>query len=149
MEFNSILVPVTGGEVDQSAIELACSIAQKDITHIYVVNVIELKRSLSLDAEIETEIGKAEEVLNRARNLATTKNFQIETSLLQSRDVGTAIVDEAVERCADLILMAASYKQRFGTYSLGTVALYVLKNAPCPVMLIQEKTTLETPANVA
>ena len=45
------------------------------------------------------------------------------------------IIDEAVERGVDLILMGISYKRRFGQFSLGNVIPYVLKNAPCPVIL--------------
>jgi len=51
--------------------------------------------------------------------------------------VGPAIVDEAVERGVNIIIMGIAYKQRFGQFSLGNVAPYVLKNSPCPVMLLQ------------
>lgn len=143
MEFTHILVPVTGSIVDESAIKLACNVAQKPVTRICAIYVIELKHSVSLDTEMEAEIRKAETVLNRARDLAIRENYEIETSLLQSREVGAAIVDEAAERRADLILMAVSYKKQFGAFSLGEVIPYVLKRAPCPVMLVQETSITE------
>jgi nucleotide-binding universal stress UspA family protein len=37
-----------------------------------------------------------------------------------------------------LILMGIKYKRRFGQFSLGSVVPYVLKNAPCPVILYQQ-----------
>ncbi len=77
-------------------------------------------------------------MLEHARELAIREKCDIETSLLQAREVETAIIDEAIERGADLILMAVSYKRRFGTFSLGDIIPHVLKKAPCPVMLIQE-----------
>jgi nucleotide-binding universal stress UspA family protein len=138
MEFNQILVPVTGQEIDASAIKLACSVAQKNVTQICAIYVIELKHNVSLDAEIEAEIRKAEAVLNHAYDLAIKENYQIETGLLQARETEAAIVDEAAERMSDLIVMSIAYKRRFGTFSMGDVVPYVLKRAPCPVMLVQE-----------
>jgi nucleotide-binding universal stress UspA family protein len=49
--------------------------------------------------------------------------------------VGTAIVDEALEREVDLIVMGISYKRKFGEFDLGHTAPYVLKNAPCRVWI--------------
>jgi len=69
--------------------------------------------------------------------VAEEEDWEVETDVLQAREVGPAIVDEAVERGVDLIVMGISYKQRFGQFSLGNVAPYVLKNSPCPVMLYQ------------
>jgi nucleotide-binding universal stress UspA family protein len=43
-----------------------------------------------------------------------------------------------VERGIDLILMGIKYKRSFGQFSLGSVVPYVLKNAPCPVILYQQ-----------
>lgn len=143
MKFTSILIPVAGRVTDESAIKLACTIAQKPGTRIYATYVIELKHNISLDTAIDAEIKKAEEVLDHARELAIREKCDIETSLLQAREVGVAIVDEAIEKGADLILMAVSYKRRFGTFSLGDIIPYVLKKAPCPVMLVQEPASAE------
>ncbi len=46
MDFDKILVPVTGSGVDETAIQLACNLATKPSTRICAVYVIELKRSL-------------------------------------------------------------------------------------------------------
>ena len=48
------------------------------------------------------------------------------------------IVDEAIEREVDLILISVTYKTRFGEFSLGDVVPYVLKNAPCRVILYHQ-----------
>ena len=62
----------------------------------------------------------------------------VETDVLQAREAGPAIIDEAAEREINLILMGISYKRRFGQFSLGNVVPYVLKNSPCPVILYQQ-----------
>jgi len=45
-----------------------------------------------------------------------------------------------VERGVDLILMGVTYKKHFGQFSLGNVVPYVLKNAPCYVILYHQPT---------
>ena len=138
MEFHKILVPVSGTEADGEAMRLACRLAKKNKARIWAVYIIAVKRSLPLDAEIESEIRKAEEILDHVESVAEEQDFEVETDLLQAREVAPSIVDEAVERGADLILMGVTYKKRFGQFSLGNVVPYVLKNAPCHVILYHQ-----------
>ena len=137
MEFRKILVPVIGTEADDEAIRLACRLAKRDKGKIWAVYVITLKRTVPLDAEVEPEIRHAEEILDHAESIAEEEDYEIETNLLQAREAGPTIIDEAVEREVDLILMGVKYKRRFGQFSLGNVVPYVLKNAPCRVILYQ------------
>jgi nucleotide-binding universal stress UspA family protein len=136
--FKKILVPVSGAESDVETIKLACRLAKKDKGKVWAVSIVTIKRALPLDAEIESEIKKAEEILDRAETVAGEEDFQIESDVLQAREVGPAIVDEAVERGVSLILMGIVYKQRFGQFSLGNIVPYVLQNSPCPVILYQQ-----------
>jgi nucleotide-binding universal stress UspA family protein len=138
MEFKKILVPVVGNEADEEAMKLACRLAKKDKGKVWVVCIVAVKRALPLDAEIEAEIRNAEDVLDHAERVAEEEEYEAETDVLQAREVGPAIIDEAVERGVDLILMGIKYKRRFGQFSLGNVVPYVLKNAPCPVILYQQ-----------
>ena len=137
MEFRKILVPVIGTNADEEAVRLACRLAKKDKGKIWAVYVITVKRALPPDAEIESEIRKAEDILDHAASVAEEQDYEIETDLLQAREAAPAIVDEAVEKEVDLILMGVTYGRRFGQFSLGSVVPYVLKNAPCRVMLYQ------------
>ena len=138
MEFHKILVPVSGTEADGEAIRLACRLAKKNKAKIRAVYIIAVKRSLPLDAEIESEIKKAEDILDHIETGAEEQDYEVETDLLQAREVAPSIVDEAVERGVDLILMGVTYKKRFGQYSLGNVVPYVLKNTPCHVILYHQ-----------
>jgi len=137
VEFHKILVPVIGTEADEEAIKLACRLAKKNKGKVCAVYVITIKRTLPLDAEMEPEIKKGEGILDHMENIAEEQDCEIETDLLQAREAGPAIIDEAVERVVDLILMGVTYRTRFGQFSLGSVAPYVLKNAPCRVILYQ------------
>ena len=140
MEFNRILVPVIGTEADDEAIRLACRLAKRNKGKIWAVYVVTVKRTLPLDTEIEPEIRKAEEILDHAESTAEEQDYELETDLLQAREAGPPIVDEAVEREVDIIVMGVEYKRRFGQFSLGSVVPYVLKNAPCRVILYHQYT---------
>ncbi len=142
MEFHKILVPVAGTEADEGAMELADRLlAKKNRGKICAVYVIPIERALPLDAEVESEIKKAEDILTNIESMAKEQGGKIETDLLQAREVAPAIVDEAIEREVDLILIGVTYKRRYGEFSLGDVVPYVLKNAPCRVILYHQHTS--------
>jgi len=138
MELKKILVAVNGNGADEEAIKLACSVARRSKAAVYVVYIIQVKRSLPLNAEISSEIQRAEEVLTHAEDIASEQDCDVETDLLQAREVGPAIVDEAMERDIDLIVLGMPYKRAFGMFSLGTTVPYVLREAPCRVLLCRE-----------
>jgi nucleotide-binding universal stress UspA family protein len=138
MEFNRIMVPVKGSPVDKETLKLACGFAKKRKGKIWAVYVIGVKRFLPLDAEIKPEITKAEAVLDNLEAFGDKEGCEITTDIIQSRDVGPAIIDEAAEKDVDLIVLGATYKRRFGQFSLGEVIPYVLKNAACPVILYHQ-----------
>ncbi len=141
MEFRKILVPVSGTEADEEAIKLACWLAKKTKGEVRAVYVITVKRSLPIDAEIETEIRKAEGILDHVESIAEEEDCEVETDLLQARDAGPTIIDEAVEKDVDLILIGVKYKRHFGQFSLGSAVPYVLKNALCRVILYHQPTS--------
>jgi nucleotide-binding universal stress UspA family protein len=130
-----ILVPVNGNATDQEAIALACDVARRSKAAVYAIYVIEVKRTLPLDVDLPPEAAKGDSVLVGAERVADEFGVELETEILQARDVGTAIVDEALEREVDLIVMGIGYKRKFGEFDLGHTAPYVLKNAPCRVWL--------------
>jgi len=130
MEFHRILVPISGTQTDEEAINLACYLARKDKAKIWAVYVIPIDRTMPLDIELETDIQKAEAILNKIENIAAGKGYVIETD-----EVGPTIVDSAAEHEADLIVMGISYKRHYGQFSLGNILPHVLKNPPCRVIL--------------
>lgn len=138
MEFRKILVPVVGSAADVETVKLACRLARKDKARLLALHIIPIERSLPLDAELTGEVKKAENILTAAEQTALAQGCEIETDLLQARNAGPSIVDEAVERGIDLIVMGLTYKRHYGQFSVGNVIPYVLKNAPCPVILYQQ-----------
>jgi nucleotide-binding universal stress UspA family protein len=136
--FHRILVPVTGTDVDAETIRTACWIAKRDKSRLFAMYVITINRSLPLEAEIESETRRAEELLVRMEKIAEEEDFLIETDLLQAREIAPTIIEQAVDRKIDLILMGVKPKSRFGQFSLGNIVPYILRNAPCKVMLYSQ-----------
>jgi nucleotide-binding universal stress UspA family protein len=108
------------------------------ITFLFVV---EVPQSMPLDAELPTEIDLGERALRHAENAARpalpSRNTTIVTELLQARAIGPAIVDEAIERDAEAIVMTAAIHRRHGRPTLGETTDHVLLNAPCEVVVIR------------
>lgn len=146
MDVKRVLVPVSGDKSDEEAVKLACSIAKKSKAKVYALHVIEVERVLPLDARIDSDIRKAEQIFEGLERVAEEEeDYQIESELLQAREAGPAIVEEAMKKGADLIIMGFTYKKRFGQFSLGSTLPYVLRNAQCRVLVYREPVILASP----
>jgi nucleotide-binding universal stress UspA family protein len=137
-EAKKILVPVNGNPTDAAMIEFAAQTAKRTKGHVYAIHVIEVRRNLPLDADLVEERESANRVLDEAERIAEEWGQKIDTEILQARDIGTAIVEEAIEAQADLILLGVSYRRKFGEFDLGKTVPYVLKHAPCEVWVYRE-----------
>lgn len=135
--FKSILVPVNGTEASLAAVEFACTIARRARGKVHVVHVIEVKRALPLDADLTEEAQRGEEILTEAERAARAQDYEVEGDLLQAREAGHAIVDEATERQADAIVIGVPYRRPFGEFELSKVPAHVLRTAPCEVILLR------------
>jgi len=137
LNFKSVLVPVDGSEASILAVEFACSVAKRTRGRVHVVHVIEVRRALPLDAELEEEAQRGEAILTLAEAAAKRQDFEVHGDLLQARDAGHAIVDEAIEREADAIVLGVPFRRPYGEFELGKVPNHVLKTAQCPVVLLR------------
>lgn len=129
---------MTGASTDQDVLLLATTLARRFSSTIYAIYVIEVKRSLPINAEIRSEMERGEELLDRVEQFCDNAQVPVETEMLQAREVGPAIVDEAAERGVDTVLLGIPHRKRPDEGELGSTASYVLKNAPCRVWLCRE-----------
>jgi nucleotide-binding universal stress UspA family protein len=94
---------------------------------------------MPLDAEIAVRSEEAQQILDHAELIAEGLRAGLETVLLQAREVGAALVDEATERGADLMIVGLPYRKRFGgDFAIGHTIPYVLKHAACEVWVVRE-----------
>lgn len=139
MGYRRILVPVSGDRDDERALDLAGLLAEKKHSEVTLVYVVEVKQSLPLDAEMPQAVATGEAALQRAEDYAKHRGEhrlgRVALELLQARTAGAAIVDEAIERDVDIIVMSCRNRAHLGQVSTGETVPYVLKNAPCEVVL--------------
>lgn len=133
-----ILVPVDGNPPGFDALALACAISRRNKGMVYAVYVIEVARTMALDAELDEDARSAEAVLQQAEKIASEADCKIEGEILQARDSGHAIVDEALERGVSAIAIGVDYQKLPGELELSETAHYVMDHAPCQVILVRE-----------
>ena len=135
------LVPVTGNPLDGEAVALACDLVRPSKGRVWVLYVIEVPRRLPLDAEIESQSAEGERVLQEMEQIGKQHKCKVEGEIVQARALGVAVVDEAVQRSADLIVASTSYEEHFGMPTLGEVVPYLLKYSPCRVVVYRDSQT--------
>lgn len=109
------------------------------------MHVVEIRWSMPLDADVAARSEEAQQILDHAELVAENLKARLEPVLLQARDVGAALVDEATERAADLLIMGLPYRKRFGgDFAIGRTIPYVLKHAPCAVWVVREPIPIES-----
>jgi nucleotide-binding universal stress UspA family protein len=147
--YERILVPVVGSKGDEEVMAVVADLVHQHQVSITLIYVVEVPQSMPLDAELPDKIDRGEAILSRAEQLARTqprhKLTSVDTDLLQARSAGAAIVDEAIERHADAIVMAVSIRTKHGKATAGDTVSYIMKNAPCDVVVVRR--ALESPAS--
>lgn len=140
-ESRRILVPISGDSSDERLLKFVEKVARKQNSTVTLIYVVEVQQSMPLDAELPLEIERGEQVLHEAEKIGMTcvdgRSANLSTELLQARSAGAAIVDEAIDRNADVIIMGTSIRRKLGRPTIGETVDYVLKNAPCEVLVVR------------
>lgn len=128
-----LVVAVNGGVVDPIILDLAATISKRDKTQVAVVYVVEVSQQLPVDADLPNELERGERILIAAEKTARERGLRATYDVLQARSVGAAIVDEAVQRGADLIVLGAELRDKYGEPTYGSTVPYVMLHAMCEV----------------
>ncbi|HEX6491144.1 MAG TPA: universal stress protein [Gaiellaceae bacterium] len=135
LEYRSILVPVKPGRESEEAIDFACRLATERGASIAAVSVVTVPLELPLDAELPEAEAAADEVLDAAVAIGELYGVSVVGRLLRARSPGRAIVREAERRGTEIIVIGAPRAARPKRTIFSETVDYVLKNAPCRVMV--------------
>jgi basic amino acid/polyamine antiporter, APA family len=135
LEYQSILVPVKPGRLSEEAIDVACRLASERGARIAALSVVVVPLELPIDAEIEDEEQRAYDALDSAAAIAELYGVHVTERLIRARHAGRAIVDEAMRRHTEIIVMGAP-RSRLGGAVFSATVDFVLKHAPCRVMVV-------------
>ena len=144
-QFRRAVVALSGARTDRDIVALASELARPAKAELIGVHVVEIDWTLPLDADIAGRSEEVQRVLDTAESVAEDHKMTLEPVLLQARDVGAAIVDETIERDADLLVVGLPYRKRFGgEFAIGRTIPYILQNAPCAVWVVRDPIAEET-----
>jgi APA family basic amino acid/polyamine antiporter len=143
IDYRTIVVPVVRSNESEEALVAAARLADERSATIAVVYVLEVPMALSLEADLPTEEAEANELLDDAVSLVEAYGVRAVARLARGRRAGPMIVREAGQRSAELIALGAKRRHaRGGTPIFGTTTDYVLKQAPCRVLVVGGKRAL-------
>jgi len=133
-----IAVIICGDKLDFNLVYLGCQMAKGAKRKVHLVHVIEVPRALPLKAVLTQESERADKLLNSAMEIAGKVGCEAVAEVVQARDSGPAIVDEARDHHCALILIGLVRNCNKPQSELGRTVSYVLANAPCRVWLVQD-----------
>jgi len=157
MIFQNILVPLDGSEHSARALETAIQVAKQlnsklTLLTVYHVTVIpatspELTMHTTATVPDATSAGLAQMAIQSAHNFGKktlseaeakvkSENIPVKTELVGGDAVGE-IVRKSKEGNFDLIVMGARGLGTIKKIFIGSVSEGVLKNTPCPVLIVK------------
>ena len=140
-----IAVVVGGKKLDNELVRLACYMAKKAKRKVHLVHVIEVPRTLPLKAVMTRESENADKLLTEALIIAEESGCNAVAEVVQAREAGPAIVDEARDHACALIMLGM-VRDPQKMHDLGKTIPYVLLNAPCRVWVVQDKDAQQSTA---
>src|SRR6266581_1029811 len=134
-----IAVIVDGKKLDNELVRLACLMAKRAKRKVHLVHIIEVPRTLPLKASLTKESEDADKLLTDAMEIAEEAGCEAVAEVVQTRDAGPAIVDEAKDHACALIMLGLVRDTHKAHSELGKTVPYVLLNAPCRVWVVQDQ----------
>jgi len=133
-----ILVPTLGGLYTEN-LQFACEMAKARGAEVTALYVIEVPSALPLDTFLPDRLAEGDAALKRAQAIGREFEAAVTTHILQARSAGQAIIDLAKEQKFDVIVMGTAYRRGASAW-LGSTTEYVVRNAPCRVLVCKAPT---------
>jgi nucleotide-binding universal stress UspA family protein len=127
----TLLVPIDFHPASRAAFDVAKVLAERFSADLVVLHVVPPSILPENGATSEREAALVE-----LAKLSRSDGGAIERVALIGDEEG-AIVQQAVARRCDLIVMGTAGRSGIGRLMLGSVAEHVSRNAPCPVLLVK------------
>ncbi len=142
--YQRILVPLDGSKLAEQAIPYATELC-KGSTEVTLFQVVHFPLPLAApDVGISTPIPSMDERLKEARSYLEgiaarlrQDGVQVKTATIERDVVADAIISHAARHNCDLIAMTTHGRSGFSRLLFGSVAESVVRDAPCPVLLIR------------
>ncbi len=136
-DFGRILVPMKVGDIGEEMVATAIALAKERGAEIDAITVVRVPRRYALEGELPPHIAaRVDASLEEARALGEDHGVEVRTGVVRARSIGYAIVDEARERGADVIVLGSSPRWRRQSRFFSPTVDFVLRRAPCEVLVV-------------
>ena len=144
MAITNILVPFDGSAYSIKAFNAALDIAKKQQARISLLTCLE-KENLGAwyaDKRVNKQIIKdakkyAMEFLSKLKNTAEKSDVLLSVHILETKSISKQIVDFAMSKKINLIVIGSHGQTGFNRFLLGSVSNAVSQSAKCPVLIIR------------
>ena len=150
-----VLVPIDFSATADRALEYAIALGQQLQARLTLLHVLDLT-PVTMDEmapgmtatyldDLETD---AQHLLQASRERVQRAGLQAESLLVQGTPTQT-IVDTAGEQGVDLIIMGTHGRTGLAHVFLGSVAEHVVRQGPCPVLVVRRAPATPAPSEEA
>jgi nucleotide-binding universal stress UspA family protein len=135
-QYSSILVPLKLGPIGEEMVATAVKLAQESGASVWALHVIRVPMERPLEDELADEEESAAAALAEAQLLGADHGVEVKGKTVRARSIGAAIVEQAKELGVDLIVVGSAPKWRRQSRFFSPTVEYVLKKAPCEVLVV-------------
>ncbi len=144
----SILVPIDFSSITPWLLEEARQFAKAFNAQIWMLHVASTRvQNIAYEIpltylrdDVASHLRKSHQMLNEHRQTLQDEGFDATSMLVQHESPASKIVQEAVRLNARMILLGSHGHGRLHRMFTGSVCSSVLKNAPCPVVIVPSRT---------
>jgi APA family basic amino acid/polyamine antiporter len=134
--YERILVPMKLGIIGEEVFGTALRLAEEQHCAVLAIHVIRVPMEKPFDAPMIDAEEQAEASLAEAKLMAAEAGVTVKTKIVRARAIGEAISDEAGANAVDLIVLGSAPRWRRQSRFFSPTVDYVLRKAPCEVMVI-------------
>jgi APA family basic amino acid/polyamine antiporter len=134
--YRHILVPMKLGPIGEEVLATAIKLAEEQNAKLTAVYVIKVPLDQTLDASLIDEEERAAASLAEAKQIGAEHGVEVDGVIIRARALGSALVQEARTRGVDLIIMGSAPRWRRQSRFFSPTVDYVLRHAPCEVMVV-------------
>ncbi len=136
VSYKRVLVPMKLGPIGEEMVATAVALAKERGASVDAVFVIKVALQDAIDAPLHDQEEEAAASLAEAGLLGEENGVHVEAVSVRARSIGRAIVEQAGERDADLIVLGSSPRWRRQSAFFSPTVDYVLRHAPCEVLVV-------------
>ena len=133
--FHRILVPTVGASYSEKGIELACRLGHEQKAKIILTYVLEVPRTLPLNAFLPETESKAKKAIERAKEIVVLHGLEATDRIERAREAGEGIIRAANDQGVDAIVMGVRPRIGLTQDLLGRTTDTLLRRAPCEVIV--------------